>query len=477
MKSINQFSTDIIPLDARYYDSNKHCFTEWYPEPHYQLDYESICVFAACGFFLGDTTFFRELKTLAPATRYTIKGHKLHKEPTWSWTYEPDDLTLERATDLFESIIDSLVARAIAKKRIILPLSGGLDSRSLAAAIPEDRRHDVCSYSYAFEKGVDEPFYGKRIAEVKGFSFERFNIPRESLWRHIDTLADLNHCFSEFTHPRQIAIKHWLDSICNRNSILLLGHWGDVLFDGADVPDSLPEEEIAGYLKKGILKKGGSELGRALWRHWGLEGDFDRYLHARIRTLAGEINIKNARSKIRAFKSIHWAPRWTSTNLSVFSDAGPVFLPYYQREICELITRIPEEILSGRKIQIEYIKRKSTALAKIPWQAFSPCHLYNYGDFSSFKNLPGRVIRKLSRITSEKVFGRKLIQRNWENQFHGAFNEAQLKQYLYHGALTQHVDKQLIQKFYRAFQFEDSVHYAHVISMLLTLAVFFERQQ
>ena len=57
---------------------------------------------------------------------------------------------------------------------MILPLSGGLDSRTLAAAlrgVPGAR-----SYSYQFADSFDETKYGALIAEQERMSFERLRI-------------------------------------------------------------------------------------------------------------------------------------------------------------------------------------------------------------------------------------------------------------------------------------------------------------
>ncbi|MBK7870832.1 MAG: hypothetical protein IPJ74_09160 [Saprospiraceae bacterium] len=120
------------------------------------------------------------------------------------------------------------------------------------------------------------------------------------------------------------------------------------------------------------------ELGSALWQAWGLEGVFGDYLHGRIETLLCGIDIDNANARIRAFKSLYWAPRWTSTNLQVFAAARPMALHYYHDEMCQFICTVPEKHLAGRQIQIEYLKMKAPELARIPWQDHRPFNLYNY---------------------------------------------------------------------------------------------------
>ena len=49
----------------------------------------------------------------------------------------------------------------------------------------------------------------------------------------------------------------------------------------------------------------------------------------KTQALLDRIAIQNTSAKVRAFKSMYWAPRWTSINLSVFEAAHPITLPYY----------------------------------------------------------------------------------------------------------------------------------------------------
>ena len=109
-------------------------------------------------------------------------------------------------------------------------------------------------------------------------------------------------------------------------------------------------------LKKKIINVGGSELASDLWQAWGLKGTFNESLSSQLDQLYNDIKIDNAIARIRAFKSLNWAPNWTSINSSIFNKLGNLIIPYYENEMCKFICTVPEEFLHGRKIQIEYIK-------------------------------------------------------------------------------------------------------------------------
>jgi len=433
------------------------------------LNYPAICTYLAIGFFLEKDCWFKNQFALQPATEYKLdnKGKTQSETPWWRWHYAPRDITLKQATEEFADLYENISQQQLGDRKVILPLSGGLDSRTQAAVLK--RTKNVFSFSYEFPNGTPETRYARAIAKALGFPFKAFTIPKGYLWNKIEQLADLNGCYSEFTHPRQLA---FIDEYQNMGDVFYLGHWGDVLFDDMGVPDGLPFEQQAEVLLKKIVKKGGLDLAETLWKAWGQEGNFADYLQARVEQLLGRIEINNANSRIRAFKSMYWAPRWTSTNLSVFSAARPIVMPYYHDQMSRFICTVPERHLAGRQIQIEYLKMTAPELARIPWQAHRPFNLYNYHWNKTPWNLHYRAWNKAKNILTTAL-GRSLVQRNWEIQFLGEDNDRKLREHLFDNkAFKELVPPELVNEFYTKFKVTDPVYFSHPVSMLLTLSEF-----
>ena len=436
--------------------------------PHI-INFKGVCIFTAIGFFLEKDTYFNDLEVLQPATDYEIENNfSKNSNPYWQWHYAPRDISLKQATEEFAHLFEKITHQKLKDKKVILPLSGGLDSRTQAAVLGKDS--EVKCYSYKFSDSFDETKYSKEICSVKKFQLDEFVIPKGYLWRVIEKLAEINQCYADFTHPRQMAV---IEEIKNLGNIFFLGHWGDVLFDDNGTIDDISFDEQVEVLLKKILKSGGLELAESLWVYWGLEGNFKEYLKERISILLNNIKIENVNSRIRAFKSMYWAPRWTSANMNVFSNFHPVALPYYDDEMCKFICSIPESLLAGRQIQIEYIKMKNPQLAKIPWQSYDPLNLYTYKKFTNKSRLPSRAIKKVKRIFEEKIHGGKLTTRNWEIQFKGEGNDSELKKQIFGNEnFFKLIPEQIVKNFYDKFRTEDEVYYSHPLSMLLTLSLF-----
>ena len=460
---LNKVRTSIIPETQRFA----------YTSADKEINYKAICIFAATGFFLGEDTYFKNMTALQPATDYEIDNRNIisGSEKYWYWHNEPAETTSKQTTEEFAHLFEKICNEKLSGKRVILPLSGGLDSRTQAVALPDN--YSVSCYSYKFQNSFDETKYGRKISEVRSYPYSEYVIKNGYLWNCIEELAGINNCYADFTSPRQMAVIKEVDKL---GDTFFLGHWGDVLFDDMGVEDGLNQEEITKVVLKKIIKKGGSELAESLWVSWGLEGSFQTYLKERLSKLLDDIKIGNANSKIRAFKSMYWAPRWTSANLDIFSSYKPAVLPYYDDEMCKFICRVPEKYLAGRKIQIDYIKLKNPDIAKISWQDYDPMNLYNYKKFDSKFRLPLRAVKKGKRILKEKLLKEKLILRNWEIQFTGKENSFQLESHLFDNSkFIEFISKDLVKNFYDKF-LEEDVKYSHPVNMLLVLSMFIKNE-
>ncbi len=458
MKTI---TNPIIPLKQTFAKS----------KTHHAPNYEAICVFTAIGFFLDQDTFWKNEMVLKPATTYQLDASNfvVKSAPNFSWHHEPRDINFNAAVDEFTDLFESIVKDQSGEKTVLLPLSGGLDSRTQAVALQHTGAH-VNAYSYSFKDGFKEHLIGEKIAEACDFKFDSMLIPPNYLWHVIEDMADINQCYSDFTHPRQMAFLEYFKQMQGEFS---LGHWGDVLFDRgfAAADENYSDIEI---IYKKLIKKGGLELASKLWESWNLDGNFESYLKQRIEGLLDNIDINNKSAKIRAFKSMYWAPRWTSVSLGFFEAAHPVNLPYYDDRMCQFICGIPEDYLADRKIQIEYIKNRSPKLAAIEWQDHMPYNLYNYNQPQFAKSLSYRIKHKMQREI-DSLMGKKYIQRNWELQFLGKTNETYLEQCLFDEKFISFVGEDTVKDIYHKFKTDDQVYYSHAVSMLLTLSFKFKQ--
>jgi len=456
-------TTPIIP--------SKQIFAKRTNQPH-EPDLKAICVFVATGFFMGSDTYWKDQICLKPGHHHKLKasGELVESTPYFNWHYSPKDISFEDALDEYIHLLKKITKEQVSDNPVILALSGGLDSRS-QALILKDFDNPVQAYSYSFDGGYREDKISAKIAKICGFTFDGFKIPKGYLWDCIDDLAEINGCYSEFTHPRQMAVLPQLKAM---QGVFSLGHWGDVLFDRG-APEGTTASDVIPILFKKMIKPKGFELAQALWNTWDLDGDFKTYIINRIENDLADIKIDNVSAKVRAYKTSQWAHRWTTTNLTVFEAAHSITLPYYDDRMCEFICTIPEDYLADRRMQLAHLKQ-CKPLAKITWQAQNPYNIINYQNNKAPLNMPYRVWGKLQR-SSQELLGKPYIQRNWELQFVGKENDTALKKHIFNNDFNTFIPKKIVKETYGHFQKTDPINYAHSISMLLTLSQWYKKHQ
>ena len=150
------------------------------------IDYSSIAVWFSTGFFLGDKHFYSDKV-------YESKN----LGPNIEWFYNPRDISFNQAVDEFADLFESLIKKNVKGKKIILPISGGLDSRTIAAALSK-KQNNIVAISYQFEGGIKETEYAKRIAEILNWEFHSFTIPNGYLWGKLSEISLINNCLIDF---------------------------------------------------------------------------------------------------------------------------------------------------------------------------------------------------------------------------------------------------------------------------------------
>ena len=151
---MNSFYNSIIPLDSTFYNINTKKIVQWNKVQLSNIDFKAIATFCALGFMLDDDTYSKNIKVCKPSREYSINDRDQisSEKEVWKWHYTPQDKSFKVILDEFIELFEEFVNKNTLNKSILLPISGGLDSRTLMAAVKD--RKDVVLGSYEFEKGT-----------------------------------------------------------------------------------------------------------------------------------------------------------------------------------------------------------------------------------------------------------------------------------------------------------------------------------
>ena len=211
----------IIPKKQVFYNFESKAIFDWDISSKYSLDFSAIASFVALGFMLDDDTFYDKIKVLKPGYSYELENNIISKETNyWNWHYNPNyEITLNEIIEKFRYIFEEEILNNINDKSILLPISGGLDSRTLF--VPVSKNKQLTLSSYEFENGYPESYVAKQLSNEFKIPLYVNKIQPSYLWGSLKNFYSYNNFFTDFLHPRQVYV---MDRWKDLGETILLGH-------------------------------------------------------------------------------------------------------------------------------------------------------------------------------------------------------------------------------------------------------------
>lgn len=437
-----------------------------------RLDWRALAGFFRCGFFPADLTPFDDISILRPARRYVFspQGELRAARRYWNWQHR-GELTFDDAVDEFGHLLGQVVGEMAGGGRVALPLSGGLDSRALLAALPRDgaaaRPDAIWAFAYGYGLGSPETRIAGRLARKRQLTFQGFRIP-PYLFEHIHDVQIAIEGFQDLTQCRQASLAGELG---RHADFVLGGHWGDVWLDDMGLLGRRPSSaEVVDHAFGRITKRGGEELANLLCGGPLGEdpGALTRQIVQREIQALGELD--DADFLVKAFKTDQWSARFTTASLRAYQMAVFPRLPFYDNRLVDFFTRVPSELMRGRRLEIAYLKRFAPELAKVTWQRTGVSLEHSHWPDPLLR--PLRAVHKLARLLRLETH----FERNWEAQFLVAGGRAGLENWLLRPALRLHdyLSPTAVRELLRRFFERPGPELGYQVAMLLTFSVFLE---
>lgn len=435
-----------------------------------ELDWEAIATFFTLGFFLDDRTYFKDIRIFEPASIYRISadGEIIEHRRYWEWHHHVDRTRSYSDTiDEYHALLRQAVERCTnTTGKPILPLSGGLDSRSLAVMMPEGA--ETQTYSYGYTRDSIEIHIAGQVAAARKFAFTS-HVIQPYLFDRLEEIVKILHGSQDVTQARQMSINAW---VRERADGLLTGLWGDVWCDQMGAADGLPEGTSAARLVQAKMQKRGyAWLIEHIVRPNLPDVDPFELVAERIATGMHQFDhIEDVDFRIKAYKTSRWAFRWSNASLRGFEPGAEPRVPYYDVDLVDFFCTVPTEFIRERRLQIDHLKRYAPDLARVEWQpAWANLYLAKYGYWLS---LPRRAWNKARRT----LRGERPIQRNWEVQFLSDSGRAGLQKWLLEPGLKLHeyVPRSEIAALLSEFYSSPTACNGYTVSMLLTFSAWLE---
>ncbi len=425
-----------------------------------ELDWEGITGFLSMGYFPNDKTYLKSIKILYPASYYRFDSEKglVNHIRYWQWSNVEYDNDLESQLELVNDTLSNSINCAVKGKRVALPISGGLDSRTLAGVLTSSSVVDIKSlwgYSYGYSKGSIETRIAKKIAQARAIDFDYLKLPNY-LFAKADVIAESVDLFQYIDGTRQACM---IEALQERSDIVAGGHWGDVWLDKMGVDE---EHQLLPYFQKKIVKNGSDWLVNNICKEYVSNPD-DLLNDYFISSISKYNHIKEIDLRLKAYKTDQWSFRWTLPSIRMYQAGAMPVLPFYDKNVVDALLTVPSTMLSGRSFQIEYIKKFYPDLAKIRWQEYGT-NLYLYKKINN-RNIVYRAVKKAQRVARPG----KHIVRNWELFYLNTEGREQLERILLDSELKNLLPNDKIKEFITLFYENPSAGNGYTISMLHTL--------
>jgi len=323
-----------------------------------RLDAEAAAAFLVLQCIPGDRTLVDGITILPPATVLVFEpGRGARLESTWHVRYRARrDRDHPRA--IAGALQDAAGRLAADGRRIGLPLSGGLDSRTLLAALA---RRPLETVTYG-QPGSDDLRLGGRLAALAGTSHHEIALVPGYIAATAATMVartdGMHSCLN--AHAAVLAeAGRWCD-------VILLGNGGDCLLDGLwnGAPDASPREMTVRLLPK--LALGASpRLADALVAPQGPLAGASARAAATVETLLAASDGDTAADRADAFNVVHRHRRWVLQGVPAQATHVEFRHPYYDAGVVEAALAVPAELRVDRRAHVDALGLLSPALARV----------------------------------------------------------------------------------------------------------------
>ena len=283
----------------------------------------------------------------------------------WHGNYfsDSEEELLDRLDEIFVRVFKRLIA-STKGRQIVVPLSGGLDSRTVVAMLKRLGVEDVICFSYG-KKGDREVEISRQVAEALGYQWYFVEHTRGKLYDgyHSDDMRrykEYGGNLASLPHTQDfLAVKELKDKAeIPENAVFVPGHSGDMI-SGGYIPKDYNQSRSYTFEKflADNLKKQYS-----LWK-WN-EAELGPLFEGRIRKCVGDILIHDNESCANAIELFDFNGRqakYIVNAVRVYEFFGFQWrIPLWDAELIDFFLRVPISYRINQLLYKNYAKKHFT---------------------------------------------------------------------------------------------------------------------
>lgn len=304
------------------------------------------------GIMLNDLTIFDEIIKLDRASLHKIVDSKIISEKYWDYNFTNEysnKSEAELTDELHELYLKSLNKIIAGKKNIFISLSGGYDSRGIAAMLKNITKGstDIICYSHNFgndNRNTDSDI-ASQIAENLGYKFKLLNSYTGNPFQTLKNNAELGNGLAGFNKESDGWRQIHKDLEKSENSILLTGDMYDgtyVAFHG-NIKRALEKARICepSFLKeyKNYIR---TETFNNIFECW--DNEYNKIIN-KVSVYSNMVDLLDYLYMDQLIPNLYSIAR--ECFQSPFIETA---FPYYDNDILDFIQKIPSELRDRKKL-------------------------------------------------------------------------------------------------------------------------------
>jgi len=345
------------------------------------LNEKNAAEYMVAGYVTGDETLFDGIKQIKNGEFLIYrKKDNLLKVSTYfrylhgSYYELPENKLIEILDHVFVNTFSRLIESTIKQgKKLIVPLSGGLDSRVIVAMLKRFGVNDVICISYG-KKGNRESAISKKVAEALGYEwlfveytnqkwYECYNsIEADSYKLFAGNLSSLPH-MQDFLALRELKRQGKLP----KNSVFVPGHAADML-SGSHIPhyylDNSKKYDSEVFLVDSL------KLHYNLWK-WTHASELEHTFEEKLKNSIYGIEINDnstCASAVEFFDLSERQAKFIINSVRAYEFFGYEWrTPFWDTELIDFFLKVPLEFRIDQSLYIKYARDRlfSRELSKL----------------------------------------------------------------------------------------------------------------
>ncbi|MCM2335062.1 MAG: asparagine synthase-related protein, partial [Anaeromyxobacteraceae bacterium] len=332
------------------------------------IDPEGAAALLLLGEHFSDTTMLRGVRVAPAASHLRSAGGPPAITNWWRVQYPgsvrrlpPDEVAAEVGRRLRRA-----VARQVAGPgRIVVPLSGGLDSRLCLAGVPAARRPDVTAFTWG-DPGCLDRRYAPAIARACEVRHRDYDYRYQAL---VEGAAGGAWITDGLAGATDFHILSYVPDLAAEGEVVLNGFAGDVLLGGNfhwRRVRALPRERLARavFAKRNdalpLAEAAAALRGEVREAAAGLEASYQAAFEAhRQEDPLGQLDAFLLDSRIR---------RWTSFGTQLLRTRLVSRAPFYDLDVFDLVAEVPPDWRTEHRFYRRVLLLAFPEVARVGWQ-------------------------------------------------------------------------------------------------------------